>query len=39
MKQPMDLAADADAGDRRGRLMLTVNELMTLVQQRFLRPE
>jgi hypothetical protein len=39
MNQPMDLAADAGAGDRRGRLMLTVNELMTLVQQRFLRPD
>lgn len=37
MRQPIDLAGDAGAGDRRGELMLAVNELMTLLQTRFLR--
>ena len=37
MRQPIDLSAGDEAGDRRGELMLAVQQLMELVQQRFLR--
>ena len=37
MRQPIDLSGGDEAGDRRGELMLAVQQLMELVQQRFLR--
>ena len=37
MRHPIDLSGGDEAGDRRGELMLAVQQLMELVQQRFLR--
>jgi len=39
MRQPIDLSAGDAAGDLRGELMLTVQALMDLLHQRFLRVE
>lgn len=36
MKAPMDLAADPEAADRRGELMMAMNDLMHLLHREFL---